>query len=207
MRFKLIDLQVENHSAFFRLIEAWRPDVIAFSCNYLAKHPGNHRSLEGCQSPAAAHRHLRRRPQRLLCRQGDPSTMAKARSTAAARRRRGRRSAAPGGDRGRDRSRDCAGRGYGFRRGAATQLWSIRWMSCCRRAICCGTGANILSASSTLARRSNSRAAAPGTCSFCSAWTFYGRKLSPVEPGAGRRGSAADPRARHLYRRRRRLCA
>src|SRR5437588_3414117 len=36
---KLIDLQVENHSAFFRLIEAWRPDVIAFSCNYLANIP------------------------------------------------------------------------------------------------------------------------------------------------------------------------
>src|SRR5437879_3285390 len=36
---KLIDLQVENHSAFFRLIEGWRPDVIAFSCNYLANLP------------------------------------------------------------------------------------------------------------------------------------------------------------------------
>src|SRR5947207_3463602 len=36
---KLIDLQVENHSAFFRLIETWRPDVIAFSCNYLANIP------------------------------------------------------------------------------------------------------------------------------------------------------------------------
>ena len=36
---KLIDLQVESHSAFFRLIEAWRPDVIAFSCNYLANIP------------------------------------------------------------------------------------------------------------------------------------------------------------------------
>src|SRR6059058_5122425 len=35
----LIDLQVENHGAFFRLIEAWRPDVIAFSCNYLANIP------------------------------------------------------------------------------------------------------------------------------------------------------------------------
>src|SRR5437868_8153546 len=36
---KLIDLQVESHSAFFCLIEAWRPDVIAFSCNYLANIP------------------------------------------------------------------------------------------------------------------------------------------------------------------------
>src|SRR6266498_2368267 len=36
---RLIDLQVENHAAFFRLIDAWRPDVIAFSCNYLANVP------------------------------------------------------------------------------------------------------------------------------------------------------------------------
>src|SRR5947208_9725916 len=33
---KLIDLQVEDHPAFFRLSDAWRPDVILFSCNYLA---------------------------------------------------------------------------------------------------------------------------------------------------------------------------
>src|SRR2546428_7285424 len=36
---QLIDLQVESHPAFFRLIDAWRPDVIAFSCNYLANIP------------------------------------------------------------------------------------------------------------------------------------------------------------------------
>ena len=36
---RLIDLQVESHRAFFRLIGSWRPDVIAFSCNYLANIP------------------------------------------------------------------------------------------------------------------------------------------------------------------------
>ena len=36
---QLIDLQVESHRAFFRLIGDWRPDVIAFSCNYLANIP------------------------------------------------------------------------------------------------------------------------------------------------------------------------
>src|SRR5205085_4304754 len=36
---KLIDLQVEDHPAFFRLTDAWRPDVILFSCNYLANIP------------------------------------------------------------------------------------------------------------------------------------------------------------------------
>src|SRR5438105_4206777 len=36
---RLIDLQVEDHLAFFRLSDAWRPDVILFSCNYLANIP------------------------------------------------------------------------------------------------------------------------------------------------------------------------
>jgi hopanoid C-3 methylase len=36
---RLIDLQVESHHAYHRLIAHWRPDVIAFSCNYLANVP------------------------------------------------------------------------------------------------------------------------------------------------------------------------
>src|SRR5438477_4630853 len=36
---RLIDLQVEDHPAFFRLSDAWRPDVLLFSCNYLANIP------------------------------------------------------------------------------------------------------------------------------------------------------------------------
>jgi hopanoid C-3 methylase len=36
---QLIDLQVENHAAYHRLVTEWRPDVIAFSCNYLANIP------------------------------------------------------------------------------------------------------------------------------------------------------------------------
>jgi hopanoid C-3 methylase HpnR len=35
----LIDLQVETHDAFRRLVQKWRPDVIAFSGNYLANIP------------------------------------------------------------------------------------------------------------------------------------------------------------------------
>ncbi|MGR9100133.1 MAG: hopanoid C-3 methylase HpnR [Gammaproteobacteria bacterium] len=35
----LIDLQVESHADFFRVVESWRPDVIAFSLNYLANVP------------------------------------------------------------------------------------------------------------------------------------------------------------------------
>jgi hopanoid C-3 methylase HpnR len=36
---RLIDLQVETHRDFRRLVGEWRPDLIAFSCNYLANVP------------------------------------------------------------------------------------------------------------------------------------------------------------------------
>ena len=36
---RLIDLQVETHKAYFRIVDDWRPDVVAFSCNYLANIP------------------------------------------------------------------------------------------------------------------------------------------------------------------------
>jgi magnesium-protoporphyrin IX monomethyl ester (oxidative) cyclase len=36
---RLIDLQVESHSDYFGLLREWSPDVIAYSCNYLANVP------------------------------------------------------------------------------------------------------------------------------------------------------------------------
>jgi radical SAM superfamily enzyme YgiQ (UPF0313 family) len=36
---RLIDLQCEPHENFFRLVKRWKPDVIAFSVNYLANVP------------------------------------------------------------------------------------------------------------------------------------------------------------------------
>ena len=36
---QIIDLQTETHRDYFRLLERWRPDAIAFSCNYLANVP------------------------------------------------------------------------------------------------------------------------------------------------------------------------
>jgi hopanoid C-3 methylase len=36
---RVIDLQVESHRDYFRLIDNWRPDAVAFSCNYLANVP------------------------------------------------------------------------------------------------------------------------------------------------------------------------
>jgi len=35
----LIDLQVESHRAFFGWVTSWQPDIILFSCNYLANVP------------------------------------------------------------------------------------------------------------------------------------------------------------------------
>ena len=36
---QLIDLQAETHADYFKLVDRWRPDVVAFSCNYLANVP------------------------------------------------------------------------------------------------------------------------------------------------------------------------
>jgi hopanoid C-3 methylase HpnR len=36
---RLIDLQVETHRDFLRVLETWRPDVVAFGLNYLANVP------------------------------------------------------------------------------------------------------------------------------------------------------------------------
>src|SRR5579862_2693109 len=36
---RLLDLQVESERAYFRALDRWRPDVVAFGCNYLANVP------------------------------------------------------------------------------------------------------------------------------------------------------------------------
>src|SRR5207244_6994340 len=36
---QLIDLQAETHKDYLRLLDEWQPDVVAFSCNYLANVP------------------------------------------------------------------------------------------------------------------------------------------------------------------------
>ena len=36
---ELIDLQADRHSDYYRLLDEWTPDVVAFSCNYLANVP------------------------------------------------------------------------------------------------------------------------------------------------------------------------
>src|SRR5258708_2153378 len=36
---EIIDLQAETHRDYFRVIDPWQPDAVAFSCNYLANVP------------------------------------------------------------------------------------------------------------------------------------------------------------------------
>jgi magnesium-protoporphyrin IX monomethyl ester (oxidative) cyclase len=36
---RLMDLQIETHTAYFRLLERWRPEAVGFSLNYLANVP------------------------------------------------------------------------------------------------------------------------------------------------------------------------
>jgi hopanoid C-3 methylase HpnR len=36
---RLLDLQVEDHRSYLKMVDDWQPDVIAFSCNYLANIP------------------------------------------------------------------------------------------------------------------------------------------------------------------------
>lgn len=36
---RLIDLQIETWNDYMALVRTWKPDVVAFSCNYLANVP------------------------------------------------------------------------------------------------------------------------------------------------------------------------
>ena len=36
---RLIDLQADTHKDYFRILDQWRPDAVGFSCNYLANVP------------------------------------------------------------------------------------------------------------------------------------------------------------------------
>ena len=36
---RLLDLQVATHKDYVDLLDRWQPDIIAFSCNYLASVP------------------------------------------------------------------------------------------------------------------------------------------------------------------------
>ncbi len=59
---RILDLQVEDHRAYFSMVRKWRPEVIAFSCNYLANVPeivdlakATKRLLPGCVIVVGGH--------------------------------------------------------------------------------------------------------------------------------------------------------
>jgi hopanoid C-3 methylase len=59
---RLLDLQVETHSDYWRMVGEWRPDVVAFSCNYLANIPeivdlakATKKKLAGCFVAVGGH--------------------------------------------------------------------------------------------------------------------------------------------------------
>ena len=83
--FRLIDLQVESHADYHRMIADWQPDAVAFSCNYLANVPeivdlAKATKLLPAPSSASAATALRSPRAR-------SSNMARARSTACSRAR------------------------------------------------------------------------------------------------------------------------
>ena len=69
---QLIDLQAETDRDYFRIIDQWQPDVIAFSCNYLANIPEILDLAKATRAKLRQRAHLRRRPQRVLHRRANP---------------------------------------------------------------------------------------------------------------------------------------
>ena len=65
-----------------------------------------------------------------------------------------------------------------------------------RRATCCAIAASISSASLDPCASIEFSRGCPWDCTFCSAWTFYGRSYRIVEPGARRRGAGARSASR-----------
>ena len=60
---RLIDLQCESHQDFFRLLQSWQPDAIAFCGNYLANLPEIIDLARDCAGPGAGRLYLHWRTQ------------------------------------------------------------------------------------------------------------------------------------------------
>src|SRR5262245_54713328 len=160
---RIIDLQVESHADYHRLIAEWQPDFIAFSCNYLANVPeivdlakatrvalprtficvGGH---SASFTASTILEHGEGAIDCVLKGEGEPGI--------------GKLLEAVAGDRGALTKVPGAVTAEARDRGQASSS-ILTW--CGRRAISCVTGANISSASSIPAPRSSSRAAAHGT--------------------------------------------
>ena len=179
---RLIDLQVEDPPRYFRLLDSWRPDVVAFSCNYLANvpeivdlakaakarlpRPSSASAGTAPRSPRRDHR-ARRRRDRLRPASGEgeaglPLLLA----------------AIEAGDGLADRCRARSPQRAKGRRPAlsirSTTLLPARDLLRHRRKY-------FLGMLDPCASIEFSRGC-PWDCSFCSAWTFYGRSYRLVSP-------------------------
>src|SRR6516225_4309851 len=153
---RLVDLQVESHADYHRMIAEWQPNLIAFSCNYLANVPeivdlskATKLALPRCFICVGGHSasYTARGPS-IVCsraRVSPPSSSFLKLSQATAARSLKCRAPSP------RRARVL---------GLLSSSTSTRSPP---RAISCATAANISSACSIPAPRSNSRAGAHGT--------------------------------------------
>ena len=192
---RLLDLQVEDQRAYFRTIERWRPDVVAFGCNYLANIP---EIVDLAKATKA------RFPEIFICVGGHSASFtAEAMIEHSARcdrlraegRGRGHDAAVARRDRSRRRDRHGSRRGHRRRRGAAAGLCPFARRGDAGARPACVIAANILSAFSIPARRSSFPAAARGIARFAAPGHFTAAAIAWSAPSMSSRicGGSASP--------------
>ena len=196
---RLIDLQVEPACRITTDCSGeWRPDAIAFSCNYLANVPEVIDLAKAAAIAPARGVRLRRRPQRVVHRPRAARARARARSTACSRAKARRRSAplleaAAARDRagllevpGVGHARRARGRRPASSR-ASTTCVAARDLLRHRRKYFIG----VLDPCASI----EFSRGCPWDCSFCSAWTFYGRsyRVKSAEAAADELARIREP--------------
>ena len=161
---RLIDLQVESHKAYRRLVDEWQPRGDRLFLQLPRQCSGNRRPRQGHQDEPPAHLRLCRRPQCLVHRAGDPRSRRGRHRLRAQGRGRGRHRAAAGS--GRRRPRQCsprARRRHRRRRGPAAALRPQSRRIAARARPVASPAKIFHRHSRSLPPRSSSRAAVPGT--------------------------------------------
>ena len=179
---RIIDLQVETHRDYFRLLERWRPDAVCFSGQLPGQRARDRRPRQGDEGPPARLLRLRRRAQRLLRRAARARARRGRDRLRAAGRGRGVRSGAARGRARRRRDRARAGRRHPERAGTRRRASSRASTRCARPATCSGTGGKYFIGTLDPCASVEFARGCPWDCTFCSAWTFYGRSYRTASP-------------------------
>ena len=179
---RLLDLQVESQDRYLRTIDDWRPHVVAFSCNYLANIPeivdlaketkrrwpdifvfvGGH-SVSFTAAGILEHA------------EGAIDCVLKGEGEASVADLLLRRRARPGG-----RTPHPRGRGARWRRTAgALRRESGRRVAGARSS---PSSPQVLHGHARSCASIEFSRGCPWDCSFCSAWTFYGRSYRTINP-------------------------